>query len=291
MLNVPVSAVVRMSDGSRHSVPGHRVIDLYHAVEDPVPPFGDDDDAMGIKPLSRNGGKDEFARDRQWQIIKWLGEHRVPGAPAVMIIGDSIKMRISDGTGYGHHAYQRLVGKCNLIHIPHNCGGTKSVLPNLDNWLSAAPDIVFINCGLHDLATFSGGGLPTGYSNPDQYADNLRKIFSQIKSAGVKEVIWAPNTPVDDEWHATVRRAGKRLVIRKNRDVVIYNARASEIASSFDLPIADLYTPLIDSGLRKVLLSDGVHLNHQGSALCGKLVAEAVEIALEQFKDRSNQLG
>jgi hypothetical protein len=127
------------------------------------------------KPFREPGGRSEFEIDRQRQIIGWLHQNSRPDLLSVMIIGDSIRMRIADSTGYGLHAYRHLIGKANLLHVPHNCGGTSVHRSWLENWLQLRPDIVHINAGLHDLASNLRGASPRPtYNSIDQFA----KIFA-----------------------------------------------------------------------------------------------------------------
>jgi len=74
----------------------------------------------------------------------------------------------------------------------------------------------------------------------------------------------------------TGRRGRKRSVGRRNADVEAYNAASLEAAKAYGLEINDLYTPLVDAGVRNVLLGDGVHLNTRGSQILGEKVAHAI---------------
>ena len=151
---------------------------------------------QSVKWLRLLGGRNEFERSRQQQIVDRLADAERPDRKRVLLIGDSIRMRLRDTTGYGLHAYAHLLDQVNLTHIPHNTGGTTAVLQFLKDWLSCRPDIVHINAGLHDLATAAPGALlHRSYNPPDTYAKNLRQIIEMINVAGVRTTIWALNTP------------------------------------------------------------------------------------------------
>ena len=267
---------VDLTDGSGLEIGAPMAISLIDALECASSPENlidaGSEGVLSKRSLRVPGGRTEFERGRQRMITEWLADNEQAGAKRVMLIGDSIRMRIVDATGYGVSTYSSLLGSCNLIHIPHNCGGTLHVLENINDWLSARPDIVHFNAGLHDL----GFSLQADWINPSQtsllqYRENLQKLFSRILATDAR-LIWALNPPVDDELHLG---AGRQLG-RRDADVRTYNEVSIEVANEFGLPINNLYRPLIEGELRTVLLPDGVHLNERGSELCGRLVAEMV---------------
>lgn len=276
----PVSASVIFSNGERTRVPNEAVTDLYDLVEGlnyRRRVYGGSDKDEGsekaAKSLGSLGGRTEFERALQRRIVEWLRNQERPRRPHVMVIGDSIRMRIANATGYGLHTYRHLVDKVNLTHIPHNCGGSSVHVVSIEDWLRASPDLIHINCGLHDLAIKKRTNPPRHSVPIDEYRENLKKIFTRILRNGKTKVIWALNTPVDDEWHLDERRR----LLRYNGDVVAYNEASAQVAREFGLPITDLYTPLVKAGIRNCLRPDGVHLNHVGSRICGQIVAEAIE--------------
>ena len=257
------TATIRMKDGSSRHLEGEaaQALYLHRNIHGQV-----------CKQLRLLGGRNEFERSRQQQIVDRLADTEVPGRERVLLIGDSIRMRIRDTTGYGLHAYDRLDNHVNLTHIPHNTGSTTAVLNYLEDWLSCQPNIVHINAGLHDLATAAPGAPPHPWNkSPEQYAESLRQIIQIIQHAGVPKIVWALSTPVHDEWHTTDRK-----LHRLNKDVVLYNQIATDIMAELDIPINDLFQPILDAGLETCLMRDGVHLTHTGSALLGRIVADRV---------------
>ncbi len=257
------AATIRLKDGSKRRLDDVRARSLYlsRAAQD-----------QAGKPLRVLGGRNEFERTRQQQIVDRLTAAEVPGRKRVLLIGDSIRMRIRDSTGYGLHAYDRLIDHFNLTHIPHNTGSTTAVLNNLEDWLSCRPDIVYLNAGLHDLATAPRGAPPPpSHQPPEIYAKNVRQIIEMINTAEVEMTIWALNTPVHDQWHTTDRK-----LHRLNKDVILYNQTATEVMAELDIPINDLFQPILEAGLEACLMRDGVHLTHTGSALLGRIVADRI---------------
>ena len=224
------------------------------------------------------GGRNEFEKARQKKIIDWLKSSEKSGRKRVLIIGDSIRMRLADSTGYGLHAYKYLIDHFNLTHIPHNTGGTKGILVCLENWLSCQPDIVHFNVGLHDLVLNpKGDKIPPSYNSIDQYVANLEKIVDMIKSSNVQSIIWGTNTPVQDEWHRYRPRSKKdRKVVRTLADVIEYNKAAEEVMKRHNIEINDMFKAIMDAGLEDCLLPDGVHLSYKGSVVLGKLVADKI---------------
>jgi len=257
------SATIRRKDGSTvqlNGPPAQRLY-LHRNTQD-----------QSVKWLRLLGGRNEFERSRQQQIVDRLADAEAPGRKRVLLIGDSIRMRLRDSTGYGLHAYDRLIDRVNLTHIPHNAGGTTPVLEYLNDWLSCRPDIVHINAGLHDLATAAPGAPPhRSYVAPETYAKNLRRIIEMINIAGVQTTIWALNTPIHDQWHTTGRN-----LLRLNKNVTVYNQIATEVMAELNIPVNDLFQPIIEAGLETCLMRDGVHLTHTGSALLGRIVADRI---------------
>ena len=187
-------------------------------------------------------------------------------------------MRQADVTGYGLHAYRRLIDEFNISHIPHNTENSGLVLHFIDDWLQCRPDIVHLNAGLHDLSTAPGTDVLPPWHHPiPRYQDNLRKIIDAIRRSGAQTIIWASSTPAHDGWHNVDVRSGKtRGVLRTNADVERYNAAAAEVMAEHDIPVNDLYSMVMDHGLERCLIADGVHLSACGAELLGAAVAEAI---------------
>jgi len=229
------------------------------------------------------GGRDEREAETQQLISDIACKGSGNAKHRVMLIGDSIRMRLNDGTGYVRHAYEDLNEDYEIIHIPHNCGGTKAVLYFLDDWLSTKPDVIFLNAGLHDLATVAFGPMHWARAEITEYCENLRTIVARIRATTCKTLLWGTNTPVQEEWHRWVpgrKKPKARRIVRNNADIRAYNAASVEIMEELDVPVTDMFTPLWDAGIENVVLPDGVHLNYLGSTILGTLVADQIKVHL-----------
>lgn len=115
---------------------------------------------------------------------------------AAILIGDLIRR------GYQPLVQEYLAGMVDAWGPPVNCGDSRNVLGLLDEWvISRPPDVVHINCGLHDVSKEVGGVNPVPL---DQYAANVRTILGQLRSETGGTVLWASTTPVNEEWHRQV---------------------------------------------------------------------------------------
>src|SRR5215471_4322119 len=118
-----------------------------------------------------------------------------PGLPRVVLIGDSIRL------GYAPRVAARLEGKAVVISPQENGGDSANVLAHLDEWvLRQKPDIVHLNCGLHDLKRFKSDGH--FQVELDRYAENLRRIVGRIRAGTDAALVFADTTPILDERHA-----------------------------------------------------------------------------------------
>ncbi|MGI0042132.1 MAG: SGNH/GDSL hydrolase family protein, partial [Nitrososphaeraceae archaeon] len=183
---------------------------------------------LEIRTLAKVGGRSEFEISCQRQIIDWLREHEHRDRKRVLIIGDSIRMRIRNATGYGLHAYRHLINDFNITHIPHNTSNSNVVLRFLSDWLSCKPDIVHFNAGLHDLKLYPDHKKPASYSSPEAYSANLEKLVQTIRQHGVKHIIWGSNTPVKEAWHNCGR------FHRYTKDINEYNGVAERVMHTHD---------------------------------------------------------
>jgi len=266
---IPESAVMEFSDGATESLSRDEAVALYLSNRATVPE----------KRLRVVGGRNEFERALQYRILRWLDSKEVEGRRRVLLIGDSIRMRQADGTGYGLHAYRHLIDTFNLSHIPHNTENSGLVLNYIDDWLQCKPDIVHLNAGLHDLSTSPGTDVLPPWHHPiPRYQQHLRKIIDAIRASGAQTIIWASSTPVHDGWHNVDVRTGKtRGVLRTNDDVIRYNEAAAEVMNEQGVPVNDLYAVVMEHGLERCLIADGVHLSACGARVVGEHVASVVQ--------------
>ena len=183
----------------------------------------------------------------------------------LILIGDSIRM------GYQADVIRELAELANVWGPTQNGGNSANILQHLDEWIiSLSPDVVHINCGLHDLGKDFDTGEPA--IPIDQYESNLRAFLGRILAETNCTVIWAATTPVNEIWHHE-RKGFDRL----EADVAAYNAVALKVADDFAIPVNDLFGVITGAGRDSCLTPDGVHFTPEGCALLGKAVAEFVK--------------
>jgi len=179
----------------------------------------------------------------------------------VALIGDSIRM------GYQATVIEQLTGLAEILSPESNGGDSRNVLAHLDEWVTELrPDIVHLNCGLHDIkrefATLEQTQVPLA-----EYRQNLEAIFRRITDTGAV-LIWATTTPVNQERHHATKGFD-----RFEDDVYAFNEAALEVAGRFNLPVDDLYTVVIQAGRDDLLGADGVHFLPPGYQVLGATVA------------------
>jgi lysophospholipase L1-like esterase len=185
----------------------------------------------------------------------------------IALIGDSIRM------GYQAMVIEQLAGSAEILSPEQNGGDSRRVLAHVDEWVtSLRPDIVHLNCGLHDLkrefATPEGTQVPLA-----EYRQNLEAIFRRITEDTGAVLIWAATTPVNEERHHAVKGFD-----RFEADVHAFNAAALEIARQFSRPVDDLYAAVMQAGRDELLGGDGVHFTPQGYRLLGTAVADFLRV-------------
>ena len=146
-----------------------------------------------------------------------------------------------------------------------NGGDSSAVLAYLQAYLQTqAPDVLLLNCGLHDLRTDPGSGAKQVV--PDKYRENLEQIVQLVQDRCVRTV-WVRTTPVDDARH----NARSSSFHRFNRDVVVYNEIADGVFGGAGTPIIDLYA-FVES-LGEELFCDHVHFVDRVRALQAAFIA------------------
>ncbi len=181
----------------------------------------------------------------------------------VVLIGDSIRM------GYQDHVASQLAGRAEVWVPEENGGDSRNVLAHLDQWvLARQPDVVHVNCGLHDLKRAFGAASAVPL---DEYERNVRQILQRLQRELNGAVVWATTTPVDENWHHQ-----NKGFDRLEADVEAYNAAARAVAEDLDVPIDDLFAVVQREGKARLLTQDGVHFTEEGSQLLGRVVAECV---------------
>lgn len=184
-----------------------------------------------------------------------------PRLPRVLLIGDSISM------GYTLPVRELLKGRANVHRPPENCGPTTRGVENLEAWLGTGSwDVIHFNFGLHDLKFVDD----KHQVSPEDYAKNLRAIVKRLKKTEAR-LIWCSTTPVP---------AGGVRPLRRNEDVIAYNAVARKVMEDERIPINDLYAfalPRIKTIQRPV----NVHFHERGSRVLAGRVAEVIRQVLD----------
>ncbi len=187
------------------------------------------------------------------------------GLPKVVLIGDSIRL------GYAPKVAERLVGKAIVVSPPANGGDSSNVLEHLDEWvIRQKPDVVHLNCGLHDLKRPRSGG--PHQVEVDAYEANLRRIVARVRGETKAALVVANTTPIIDERHA---RRGVDFD-RTDADVRRYNAAAASVGREAGVPVDDLYWVVERGGPGAMLGPDGTHFTPEGSDRLAEAVADCI---------------
>jgi lysophospholipase L1-like esterase len=172
---------------------------------------------------------------------------RAENLPKLFLVGDSISIYytpyletdLSNNYSFSRKTSPTVESIKDQLSDPNVQGGnSRMVLEYLEERYAEsnfAPDIVLINCGLHDIKR-----LPKTDAisiDPAEYRANLERMTSLIrKHHGT--IVWINTTPVDDKRHNELSKE----FYRYNRDVVKYNDIAKGVFTRANAPIIDLYT-------------------------------------------------
>jgi len=189
----------------------------------------------------------------------------------IVLIGDSIRM------GYQKNVRAQLEGWADVWGPDQNGGTSEHVLAHLDEWvITRQPDVLHINCGLHDLKKEfgqDGAAIPL-----DAYTDGVRAIMTRVKTETNAIVVWALTTPVNQEWHHK-----NKGFDRFEDDVATYNTAAAHVARELNIVVNDLFATVTSAGRDDLLLPDGVHFKPEGYVLLGKGVADQIKRVTGDF--------
>lgn len=185
----------------------------------------------------------------------------------VALIGDSIRI-------YSEPFVRACLPATFEVNSPPvNCKSSDEVARLIRAWIPPATvHMVHINCGLHDLRRDSGQSQPV--NSLEEYAANLRSVFSYLASTGVS-VIWATTTPVNEALHGS-----PGMPRWHTADIAAYNQVSTGLALSYGFGINDLYGRLAEGAPEALHLADGVHFNRTGNELIGRYVADAILTSL-----------
>jgi dienelactone hydrolase/lysophospholipase L1-like esterase len=173
--------------------------------------------------------------------------------------------------GYAPIVARKLAAKAIVVSLPANGGDSANVLRNLDEWVvREKPDIVHLNCGLHDLKLAKKD--KQHQVEIGQYTTNLKKIVDRIKEETSATLIFANTTPILDERH--VKRNAD--FDRSEADVRRYNSAATAVMKGAGVVINDLHWVVEQGGPATLLGSDGTHYTPSGYELLAEAVADCV---------------
>lgn len=201
----------------------------------------------------------------------------------IFVIGDSISMH------YGPYLQTYLKGKVGYARkeplegevekkgdiwkpVGANGGDSARVLSYLSMLKNQNKkfDILLINCGLHDIKF----NIDTGTHQVEiaEYKENLPKIIEAAKSMS-NGFIWVTTTDVVEDLH-NQNPDKPRNFKRYSKDILLYNAAASEILGASSVPCIDLngFTKSLNDDYAD-LSADGVHFKEEVKMLQAAYIA------------------
>ncbi len=179
------------------------------------------------------------------------------GRATLFVVGDSISMQYGphlEKMVAGTYAYARKTGEAEGegyadLDVPTgaNGGDSRMVLKYLEFKARSGawrPDVLLVNCGLHDVKTNPATGVRQ--VPLDAYRANLGKIV-EIGARSCRTFVWVRTTPIDDDVH------NKRQIEfhRHAADVEAYNDAADRIVRAASAASIDLWS------FTRVLRADG----------------------------------
>ena len=187
----------------------------------------------------------------------------------VTLIGDSIRM------GYLPFVAERLGDEYQVWGPETNGGTSENVLNHLQKWIiDRQSNIVHVNAGLHDIL---GSPEAARMVEMDAYAANVREILRRTLEQTTARVIWATTTPVIEDRICRWYKQDPPLVMRREKDVIRYNAAACEVAGELGVEINDLCAVIEAAGVTQCLRDDGVHMTEIGNARLSEAICRLLD--------------
>ncbi len=200
--------------------------------------------------------------------------------PQLFVIGDSISLQ------YGPHLQELLADRFDYarktgqeealqdLDTPTGAnGGDSSMVLEYLTALHAEgswkPDLLLLNCGLHDIKLAHDSDqlqVPL-----DRYRRNLGQILELLEQMAVPTV-WVRTTPVDDETH---NNAGREFD-RHAADLADYNAAADELMSAAGVVLLDLHGFTEQLGPPREIFEDHVHFTDNVRRKQAQFIADFV---------------
>lgn len=190
----------------------------------------------------------------------------------VILWGDSIRI------GYGPFVADDLRDVAAVGWPDANCENLTVMLTQWQNWLGdLKPDVLHLNCGLHDVKTVSPRRrdlvVPLEF-----YRRNLDLLFDELRFAlPDARLIFATTTPVIEP----VTASAGRIFHRYNADIEAINDAARAVAARHHVAINDLCKLVTERGPETMINADGVHFDEQNSRILGAAVANSIRQTLK----------
>lgn len=190
----------------------------------------------------------------------WWDETGVTARPRVLLVGDSIVK------GYKRFVDRGLKGEVCVDMLATSKGvDNPAFLYELGYMLgehSLPHELIHFNNGLHGR-----------HLSAQEYADGIERAIEFIRdTAPDATLILATSTPV------TVRDNPAMLDESTNGLVVERNERIVLLAQKYDVPVNDLYSPMV--GKPEIRRPDGYHYTEGGQAVQGDIVSEVIRRAI-----------
>ena len=193
---------------------------------------------------------------------------RRPGgaAPKVVLIGDSIRL------GYAPNVAERLAGKATVVSPPANGGDSANVLEHLEEWvIREKPDVVHLNCGLHDLKRSAGR---TGATRSSRTGTRRTSGGSSPGSAARPAPRWSSPTR-RPSWTSGTPGGGPAS-IGPTPTCAATTPRPPRSCGEAGVPVHDLYWVVEQAGPERMLGPDGTHYTPEGYDRLAEAVADCV---------------
>ncbi len=208
--------------------------------------------------------------------------------PKLYVIGDSISIqygpyleKYTQGTWQYDRKSDAGQAAQNLdVPTGANGGDSRMVLEFLKTKLqdqSFRPDVLLLNCGLHDIKR--NADTDAIQVDSASYRSNLKSILKLLEERNIHP-IWLRTTPVEDERHNSRSKAFKRYA----RDLDAYNAIADEVIAQNNVASIDLYSFTKNLGSEHFI--DHVHYDEEARAAQAAYIAgylHAVDRILLKF--------
>nr|WP_293837019.1 SGNH/GDSL hydrolase family protein [uncultured Arsenicibacter sp.] len=209
-----------------------------------------------------------------------------PALPRLYVIGDSISMRygpflekyVQGVWQYDRKSDNGQAAKNLDIPVGANGGDSRMVLQYLKlktTDKTFQPDILLLNCGLHDIKR----NPKTNAAQVDSvsYRTNLDTICRLLKKRKIR-LVWMRTTSVDDERHNSRSTEFKRYA----RDLEAYNAIADDVMKKYRVSVIDLYTFTLNLGNGHFV--DHVHYDDSAMQLQAAYIAGCLQDMLPSIR-------